>query len=41
MGSKLTPAAIKDLILGSPELIDSLLEDDQVVAAVGAKFMKK
>ncbi len=41
MGSKLTPASIKDLILGNPELIDSLLEDDQVVAAVGAKFMKK
>lgn len=41
MGARLSPAAIKDLILGSPELIDSLLEDDQVVAAVGAKFMKK
>lgn len=39
--SQLTPESIKSLLMSSPEIIDNLLEDDDIVNIVGAKFMSR
>lgn len=39
MGAKLNPSSLKDLIMSSPEIVDELLKDKDVVELVGAKFL--